>query len=95
MWPPVPRREPDFGGRGAANRVRLWLFGWSGAEAKIKYERGRPPAGGVKNGAAGGREMLRRSELLLEMSGANERSSAVSNGHGSRPNGGVPELQDL
>jgi hypothetical protein len=95
MWPPVPRREADLGGRGAANRVRPWLFGRSGAEAKIKYERGRPPAGGVKNGAAGGREMLRRSGLLLEMSGANERSSAVSDGHGSRPNGGVPELQDL
>jgi hypothetical protein len=61
MWPPVPRREPDEGGRGAANRVRPWLFGRSPdarpsearartAEAKIISERGRPPAGGVKMG---------------------------------------------
>ena len=55
MWPPVPRREADEGGRGAANPRSALVCGRSGAEAKSLDNAGGHRQVADIYGAAGGR----------------------------------------
>ena len=97
--PPSPCGRPCRAGRPTKEAgARLTAVGLS-----VQPERS---GGKIKDDAGGHRQVATKMGRRVDgrccgeadccvKERANKRSSAVSDGHGSRPNGGVPELQDL